>query len=278
MDTYTIRRITLLNDERLEMEETTIDETTFRTILWESKSWKLRKTTVDRAYYGTERMPEYDTAVSEDTPINPDDMLMYEGRFYGIQLFGDFDFLLVNERRYLHDGTRAPHHLASIDGDSYSLWGQLTRVIYPFVVSPDGTTILKYFGKGKEVVIPEGILAIEGSPFWKTSIERIVFPLSLERLSDDACSYASDLKEVVIPDGCHLIEAPGRPYYGSKCEVEAMLRTYQVMFEAILKLPKGKGKPYYLRAKQDFDRLLGPFKDRFQGMSALQALEEQYKK
>ncbi len=176
MDTYTIRRITRLTDERLEMEKTTVDETTFRTVLWESKSWKLRKTKVDRAYYGTDRMPEYDTAVNEDLPINPDDMLLYEGRFYGIQLFGDFDFLLVNERRYFHDGTRAPHHLVSVDDASYSLWGKqdFDRLLGPFKDRFQGMSALRALEERYEKKRPQLAYRFpSGVPFCHTRNKRV---------------------------------------------------------------------------------------------------------
>lgn len=66
--------------------------------------------------------------------------------------------------------------------------------------------VMKYIGKEKRVVIPEGIEELESSSFWDNqSIEEVVLPESLTNLGGDTFYNCKNLKKIIITKNVSLM-------------------------------------------------------------------------
>ena len=68
----------------------------------------------------------------------------------------------------------------------------------------NGTSLKKYAGQDKVVVVPEGITKIGQSAFSKNEVvEKIILPSSVKEIMKSAFSWCPNLKEINIIDfGC----------------------------------------------------------------------------
>ena len=74
-----------------------------------------------------------------------------------------------------------------------------------FVVQ--GRKLVKYKGKEKEVVVPEGIEIIGGSAFRSNkTIERVVLPEGVREIGSQAFGFCKKLRHIVLPDSLEKIE------------------------------------------------------------------------
>lgn len=70
----------------------------------------------------------------------------------------------------------------------------------------DENRIMKYIGKEKVVVVPEGVEEIESSAFWDNQfIEEVKLPESLKNMGGDTFYYCKRLKKINIPKNVEII-------------------------------------------------------------------------
>lgn len=75
----------------------------------------------------------------------------------------------------------------------------------PFFILEENR-VMKYIGKEKIVVIPEGIEELESSSFWDNqSIEEVVLPSTLKNMGGDTFYNCKKLKRIVIPENVELM-------------------------------------------------------------------------
>lgn len=66
--------------------------------------------------------------------------------------------------------------------------------------------VMKYLGKSKVVVVPNGITELESSSFWDNQyIEEIILPETLENLGGDTFYYCKNLKKITIPKNVKIM-------------------------------------------------------------------------
>ena len=102
-----------------------------------------------------------------------------------------------------------------------------------------GQVLLKYEGKKKDVVIPEGITRIHHEAFIGTEITSVTFPNSLQIVGSNVFSNCKNLKEVVFPESVKRI---GRDVFSGcnldrvvfPCELDELGDNRQTMGEVVL--------------------------------------------
>ena len=77
----------------------------------------------------------------------------------------------------------------------------------------DGNRIIRYIGKEKVVVVPNGVEEIESSAFWDNLyIEEVVLPPTLKNMGGDTFYYCKNLRKINIPAG--VISMGNNPFAG----------------------------------------------------------------
>lgn len=70
----------------------------------------------------------------------------------------------------------------------------------------DENRIMKYVGKERVVVVPEGVEEIESSAFWDNQyIEEVILPETLSNLGGDTFYYCKNLRKITIPKNVKLM-------------------------------------------------------------------------
>lgn len=77
----------------------------------------------------------------------------------------------------------------------------------------DENRIIKYIGKEKIVIVPEGVEEIESSAFWDNQyIEEVVLPQSLTNMGGDTFYYCKNLRKINIPK--NVMSMGNNPFAG----------------------------------------------------------------
>ena len=97
----------------------------------------------------------------------------------------------------------------------------------------DGGTVIKFDGKDKIIIIPDGIIKIASYAFAGTNVEMVVCSSSLEEIGDYAFFNCLNLREIHLNQKLKLIgrnpfaNCPSLEkifYYGTKEEFEKILK------------------------------------------------------
>ncbi|MCQ2776415.1 MAG: leucine-rich repeat domain-containing protein [Bacilli bacterium] len=110
--------------------------------------------------------------------------------------------------------------------DKYKLYNKTDVVCLNKDFIIEGDKLIKYCGKEKTVIVPEGIKELGSSCFWDNlAIEKVILPESLVNLGGDTFYNCANLKSVIIPRnvkamgnnpfaGCPLLKLENKsPYF-----------------------------------------------------------------
>lgn len=77
----------------------------------------------------------------------------------------------------------------------------------------DENRVIKYIGREKHVIVPEGVEEIESSAFWDNQfIEEVVLPESLKNMGGDTFYYCKNLRKINIPK--NVVAMGNNPFAG----------------------------------------------------------------
>ena len=232
MNQIKVHRILSLEGDYPSIDEVFLTEEQWRDIQIESSSLKLM---CDEAFSGHhEEYGEYSGTNTYEVKITPEKALIYEGHFYGVIVPTTGGLLLADGKRYGRSsalvGSQTDRDRSS-SKDYYYLVGTVSRVVYPFALSLDGTELLGYYedysdrSEGlivpagvtriadevfndrrcvRKVVLPEGLREIGKKAFYECALDEINLPSTLEKIGEKAFSYAERLKKISIPKGCQI--------------------------------------------------------------------------
>ena len=80
------------------------------------------------------------------------------------------------------------------------------KVIGQMLLSSDGTKVIAYWGKNREVTIPEGVQSIGDRAFWScNSLTSLTLPSSLQSIGDSAFEYCNSLTFLTLPSSLQSI-------------------------------------------------------------------------
>ena len=75
------------------------------------------------------------------------------------------------------------------------------------LLSADGAKVIAYWGKNREVTIPEGVQSIGDSAFWDcNSLTSLTLSSSLQSIGDSAFSGCNSLISLTLPSSLQSIE------------------------------------------------------------------------
>ena len=113
----------------------------------------------------------------------------------------DFDYEIVYTSRLvsgLLEYKAVASHAACCDYYGVGANNQKIEVFTDFEII--GDELVRYKGKNKLVIVPEGITTIGASAFWNnTYVKEVVLPSSLKRIGGDCFYYCTNLERVTIP-------------------------------------------------------------------------------
>ena len=107
-----------------------------------------------------------------------------------------------------------PSTLQSIGGGAFTgctslrsvICNQFYKVIGQMLLSADGTKVIAYWGKNREVTIPEGVQSIGDSAFRGcSSLTSLTLPSSLQSIGDSAFEYCNSLTFLTLPSSLQSI-------------------------------------------------------------------------
>lgn len=77
----------------------------------------------------------------------------------------------------------------------------------------DENRVIKYIGREKRVVVPDGVEELESSAFWDNQfIEEVVLPKSLKNMGGDTFYYCKNLRKINIPK--NVVAMGNNPFAG----------------------------------------------------------------
>ena len=127
-----------------------------------------------------------------------------------LQSIGDSAFEYCNSLTSL----TLPSSLQSIGGGAFTgctslrsvICNKFYKVIDQMLLSADGTKVIAYWGKNREVTIPEGVQSIGYSAFRGCrSLTSLTLPSSLQSIGDSAFEYCNSLTFLTLPSSLQSI-------------------------------------------------------------------------
>lgn len=148
----------------------------------------------------------------------------------------DFDYEIVYTSRLvsgLLEYKAVASHAACCDYYGVGANNQKIEVFTDFEII--GDELVRYKGKNKLVIVPEGITTIGASAFWNnTYVKEVVLPSSLKRIGGDCFYYCTNLERVTIPKNVWIMgnnPFAGCPKLSLKNESEHFVLEHGVLYD-----------------------------------------------